>query len=170
MRASALLIASVAVALATASLCGCTKRIDQAAAWAVVDKVEIASRDANWAGIKYYVSPDCVIHDTAPKQDGTMETTSKGCSDAVDEEARVLSAAAYQGATHQYSYQIQVVVIEGPKAVAHLSTSETISNRGHSLKTASDQVETLQMRDSKLLITAIDEKVTSLQVDGREIF
>ena len=169
MRASVPLLACTGVALAALSLCGCTKRIDEQAARAVVDKVEQATKDVNWGGVHYYLSTDCMVHDTSPNQSGTMETTSKSCSDAVDEGAKVLRDAAYQGATHTYSYEIHDVQVKGPKAVAHVSSTVTISNRGHSLKSVSDAAETVEMRDSKLLITAIDEKVTDLEIDGKKV-
>jgi len=168
MRASAPLPACTAVAL-VAALGGCAKHIDEQAARAVVEKVEQATRDVNWGGVHYYLSDDCQVRDTSPNQSGAMETTTKTCAAAVDEGAKALSDAAYQGATHTYEYRINDVQVSGPKAIAHVTSTVTISNRGHTLATSSDASETVEMRGGKLLITAIDEKATSLVVDGKQI-
>jgi hypothetical protein len=164
-------ILAIAFALAGAALSACSAGgLSEQSARSVVVASEAAWKRSNVDQVAAYVAADCVLHDTSPKPDGTTATTTKACKESLDQQRSLIASAASNGADHRYESTPPTITIEGDKAIARMHATESLSKNGKGLLAESDQVETLQLRDGKLLITQIDVKATGLTVEGKRIF
>jgi hypothetical protein len=163
------LATSVPIALGVL-LAGCSGGLTEQSARSVVDASAQATKHSNFDQMAAYTSDDCVFQVTVPKPDGTPDTSSKPCRDFINDQRKQIGSAIANGASRDYDATVSTVVIDGDKATARLHAIDSLSEHGHTMKAESDQLETLQMRNGKLLITAIDEKATHLVIDGQRAF
>ena len=137
---------------------------------AVVRASEAAWKQSKLDQIAQYNAPDCVIHATVPKPDGTFRAEKKTCQEAIDGTRRNLAAFAASGTTYAYDSSSPVIRVEDGKTTARFRVSISIARADKSLVVVMDQIETLRQVDGKSRIAAVDIKTISLTVDGQRKF
>jgi len=170
MRPSRLAIC-VSLFVVCSTLSACSDGLTEQSARRVVESVEANTKQSNFDPVATAFSDDCVRHESDPKPDGTgaMETNTKSCREDLDDMRSLIAAVASAGATHQYNSTVSTVEVHGDKAIVHVHVSWSQSQGTHNMNTELDQVDTLQLRNGKVLITAIDATTTDLTVDGRRL-
>ena len=160
------LVFSVAAAAATAHADGLTGH----AARAVVQASEDAWKRMDFDKAAALHSDDCAVTDASPGSDGKLVTSTTKCREMFDTGRRSFSELRAKGGEIHYGSTITAVRLQGDKAVVSLHAIVTMGLNGKTMRMESDQVETVQSRSGKLLITASDSKTTSEIVDGRRVY
>lgn len=168
MRLSAIVICFVLVGAPVSA--GATGGMAQQPVRAVVTASEAAWKQSKLDQIAQYNTPDCVIHATVPKPDGTSQSENKTCQQAIDGTRRNLAAFAASGTTYAYDSSAPAIAIQGGKATARFRVSISMVQADKSLVVVMDQIETLRQLDGKVQIAAVDIKTVSITVDGQRKF
>ena len=155
--------------MACLALGACKRGLDEASVRAVAQAGEDASKQSNFDQMTSLISDDCQMHETAPKQDGTKQEQTKSCKQGIDEQRKQIGDAVAGGAVRTYEYTITSVTIEGDKGTAKIHASDSLAQGGNSLKADADEVETVQLRNGKAVITHVDVTVTGVEVNGRRV-
>ena len=137
---------------------------------AVVTASEAAWKQSKLDQIAQYNTPDCIIHATVPKLDGTSQAETKTCQQAIDGTRRNLAAFAASGTTYAYDSSAPAITVAGGKATARFRVSISMVKADKSLVVVMDQIETLRQFDGKSRIAAVDIKTISVTVDGQRKF
>ena len=162
--------AIVVLVAASAALSGCSTSLNEKSARAVVEATEAAWKQANIDEVEKYISSDCKIHESGPSSNGGTESRDITCQQSLQDMRKFVASANASGATREYQSTTPTITIEGDKAIAHLRATETLSKGDKNLESVSEQVETLQLRDGKVLITTIDVHAVSATANGQRIF
>jgi len=156
--------------LVAGSVSGAGTGPSEQAALAVVNANEQAIRLDQFDRGRELVSDDCTDHAVDRNQDGKILDKTRSCKQGIEEGREAVRAMNASGAMHKYESTVTSMVVVGDKATAHLHVAYIVKNADHSMKVGAEDVETLELRNGKWYITSVDEKSTSLTVDGRRIY
>ena len=141
-------------------------QVNQQSVQSVANAIEAATRANDNDKANSYLARDCVFHVTSPDPSGSMHVDSMTRQQYVDDQAK----AKAEGSSEVYKSTAPVVTIKDGKASAKLRATDSQIDSGKSVTTVSDQVETFEVRDGRLLVTTVDVTVVSVTVDGKRLF
>ena len=132
----------------------------------VADAIETAARANDNEKANSYLAADCVFHATYPAPAGGTQQQTMTRAQYLDDQAK----AKAEGRNEVYKSSAPVVTIRDGKATARLQATDSQIDHGKSVTTVSDQVETFEERDGRLMVVAVDVTVVSVTVDGNRLF
>ncbi|MBS0194127.1 MAG: hypothetical protein JSR34_07750 [Proteobacteria bacterium] len=113
-------------------------------------------------------SSDCKYTDTVRDVNGKLLTSKLPCQSLFD--TKWLDDLTAKGGQATYDSIITGVKVVGGKAIVSLHVALTFRVNGHATRMESNQLDTVQLRDGKLLVTAVDSWGTGKVVDGKRIY
>ncbi|HEY2346205.1 MAG TPA: hypothetical protein VGH80_10020 [Xanthomonadaceae bacterium] len=162
LAAAVLLVASGPALCAPAANAPISEQSLQAAA----NAIEAAARANDMDKANSWLASDCVFHVTSPDPKGGMRVDTMTRQQYVDDQAK----AKTEGKNEVYKSTVPVVSIKDGKATASMRATDSQIEGGKSVTTVSDQVETFDLRNGRLMVTAVSVTVVSLTVDGNRLF
>ena len=162
-----LFVSSVLLVASGLAICG-TALTDRSVR-TLVDANEESIRLDQFDQSNAFISDDCTARNVMMKEDGSKDDKTQSCRQATEEGRKVIGEVNASGTTHTYASTVTSIVIEGAKATAQLHVVYKLARGEHRTEIDTDEVETVQLRNGKPLITAVVETQTAAVVDGRRI-
>jgi hypothetical protein len=132
----------------------------------VVEASEAAEKNNDPDKAAMYLSDDGVLRSTDPKPGGGTVTNTHTRQQYLDDAHKMKS----EGLDRRYESTRPSISIKDGKAIAKMRVTETLTRGDKSLVGVADQVETLEMRNGKVMITAVDSTMVSLTINGQRQF
>ena len=158
-------ILSIALSLSAANTFAAqTVTVNEARA--VVGAAEKAAMRDDVKKLATYHADDFVMTFSSPKPDGSQSVVRKNKEQEVGEFSEWLKRVI----DHHYQSDAPTVSIVENKAIARFHATESFTQDNKHIQAVSDQIDTLELRNGRVLITKADIRATHLTVDGRLIY
>ena len=135
----------------------------------IVVASQAAWKHSNFDRLSKLISADCVVHVSYVGHHGDNPTDATSCQQAIDDTRKNLASASSGGLTYIYESTPPAISVDSGIAIAHLRTTESLSKAGMNKTSVTEEVETLQMRYNRVLITAVDAKTISIAINGKKV-
>jgi hypothetical protein len=160
-----LIVSSISLALSMTNAFA-TQTITMNEARAVVDAAEKAAMRDDIRKCATYHSDDFVMTGSFPKPDGSRSVIKKNKEQEIGESVEWLKHVT----DHHYQSDAPTISIAENKAIARFHATESFTQDNKRIQSNSDQVDTLESRNGRVLITKADIQAIHLTVDGRRIY
>lgn len=143
-------------------------RLTEAQVGGVVAAMEQAARKRDARTVASYMADDCVITTSIPAKDGSRKVTRK------DKRQYIADDATERQGRSGYEYETAKPSIEldasGKVARASYKVRETFTEKGRKIQVVAYEIATVELRDGRPVITAMDVDAVAMSIDDRRVF
>lgn len=134
----------------------------------VVAAMEQAAKSRDARTVASYMADDCVITTSIPTKDGSKKVTRK------DKRQYIADDATEQKGRSGYEYETAKPAIDfdasGKTAKASYKVRETFTEKGRKIQVVAYEIATVELRDGKPMVTAMDVDAVAMSIDDRRVF